>query len=395
LVVRSSSPSDAVLNILTIMTDTNLSYLGPPSTPFDNPNEPLLNKSQSETLDSFFVNGFEDASYVPEPEHINTSEDNECIHPANLHRIQLAYKYGYSDFAAPRTPHNHMFNTHADLQAADTLSNYAQMPQPQLNGRSHSYHGLPSSSSVMQTNPREPHLPPRRRPPIVELNILPNYNNNTPLPNYNNHTPLPDYNNPLGLYAYGTDSSFNEAGYHNPSHSVPQSAALLPNRTELHGSDDHDYFISSFLDDSPPNDEQKHSEDSAEDGCDEEDAKPAPRRRKPKRPAVNGKRKNSSEPTPNSSDDEPAPKKKRGCIVGQKPQRQNLTEDQKRNNHILSEQKRRNLIQRGNADFVDIVPAVHNGGLNKSTTLYETAEFVLRLEDDNKALYVLIYGDEE
>ncbi|KAF2723974.1 hypothetical protein K431DRAFT_194513, partial [Polychaeton citri CBS 116435] len=51
--------------------------------------------------------------------------------------------------------------------------------------------------------------------------------------------------------------------------------------------------------------------------------------------------------------------------------RQNLTEDQKRANHIQSEQKRRNIIKQGYDDLNGLVPSLAGGksGFSKSEIL--------------------------
>ncbi|KAH8717048.1 hypothetical protein GQ44DRAFT_742123 [Phaeosphaeriaceae sp. PMI808] len=66
-----------------------------------------------------------------------------------------------------------------------------------------------------------------------------------------------------------------------------------------------------------------------------------------------------------------------------KLQRENLTEEQKRSNHILSEQKRRNLIKRGFDELHDLVPEIRNGGLSKSSVLTEAANFLEKLIEEN------------
>ena len=81
--------------------------------------------------------------------------------------------------------------------------------------------------------------------------------------------------------------------------------------------------------------------------------------------------------------DDHAGKKKRTSSAGQKPTRENLTEEQKRSNHILSEQKRRNLIKRGFDDLHDLVPEIRNGGLSKSSILVAAADFLDKIIQEN------------
>ncbi|EQL38160.1 hypothetical protein BDFG_00537 [Blastomyces dermatitidis ATCC 26199] len=70
---------------------------------------------------------------------------------------------------------------------------------------------------------------------------------------------------------------------------------------------------------------------------------------------------------------------------GGKP-RENLTEEQKRTNHILSEQKRRNLIKQGFDDLCALVPELHGGGFSKSTMLVQAAEWLEDLLRGNERL---------
>lgn len=87
------------------------------------------------------------------------------------------------------------------------------------------------------------------------------------------------------------------------------------------------------------------------------------------------------------------PKKSRDSVdsaarkrAGAKQARENLSEEQKRNNHILSEQKRRNLIKQGFEDLNDLVPGLKAGGFSKSSTLMEGAKFLETLVVGNQIL---------
>jgi hypothetical protein len=61
---------------------------------------------------------------------------------------------------------------------------------------------------------------------------------------------------------------------------------------------------------------------------------------------------------------------------GTKSMRENLTEEQKRTNHILSEQKRRNLIKQGFEELCSLVPELQGGGFSKSAMLIQAAEWL-------------------
>ena len=90
----------------------------------------------------------------------------------------------------------------------------------------------------------------------------------------------------------------------------------------------------------------------------------------------------SSPPTEGSS----SGKKRRGTVNGAKQPRENLTEEQKRENHIRSEQKRRTLIKEGFDDLCELVPALRGGGFSKSTMLSIAAEWLEELLRGNDTL---------
>ncbi|KAJ3181597.1 hypothetical protein HDU85_003539 [Gaertneriomyces sp. JEL0708] len=68
--------------------------------------------------------------------------------------------------------------------------------------------------------------------------------------------------------------------------------------------------------------------------------------------------------------------------------RELLTEEQKRANHIQSEQKRRGLIREGFKALSDLVPGLKGGniGTSKSVILFKTVAFIRELEESNRAM---------
>lgn len=68
------------------------------------------------------------------------------------------------------------------------------------------------------------------------------------------------------------------------------------------------------------------------------------------------------------------------------PRREKLTEEQKRRNHILHEQKRRALIKDGFDDLLKLVPDIKDRGLSKSAILLKAAEWLEALTRGNKIL---------
>ncbi|KAJ5281252.1 hypothetical protein N7478_006624 [Penicillium angulare] len=69
-----------------------------------------------------------------------------------------------------------------------------------------------------------------------------------------------------------------------------------------------------------------------------------------------------------------------------KTPRENLSEEQKRTNHILSEQKRRNLIRQGFDDLCILVPSLRGGGFSKSAMLTQAADWLEELLRGNEIL---------
>ncbi|KAI8360555.1 hypothetical protein B0O80DRAFT_439581 [Mortierella sp. GBAus27b] len=69
-----------------------------------------------------------------------------------------------------------------------------------------------------------------------------------------------------------------------------------------------------------------------------------------------------------------------------KPFKELLTEEEKRANHIASEQKRRNTIRNGFKDMTDIIPDLRDVNSSKSTILFKAVDFIKHLERQNRAL---------
>lgn len=205
-------------------------------------------------------------------------------------------------------------------------------------------------------------------------------------------------------YTFGTDNSFNNpSGFTAPLGQASEEQVtrrllrvIRHSQSQLQtavGSDGpgvsptRQIHPSSALADDPSDDEQSEVASSEDD----DDDRPVKRQRKsrqrvgkdsPPKSARNGKYRKTSVPEEGS-------KKKRSSAAAQKLQRENLSEEQKRSNHILSEQKRRNLIKRGFDDLHDLVPEIRNGGLSKSSVLMEAANFLEKLIQDNNSFWRL------
>ncbi|CAG8450334.1 2613_t:CDS:2 [Scutellospora calospora] len=81
------------------------------------------------------------------------------------------------------------------------------------------------------------------------------------------------------------------------------------------------------------------------------------------------------------SESKPTPQKS-----SRKPYKELLTEEEKRANHIASEQKRRNTIRAGFKELTDIIPTLKNVNNSKSTILFKAVDYIKYLERRNRNL---------
>jgi hypothetical protein len=91
-------------------------------------------------------------------------------------------------------------------------------------------------------------------------------------------------------------------------------------------------------------------------------------------------------PTPSSEQSHKRRKSTASGSASAKATRENLTEDQKRENHIKSEQKRRTLIREGFEDLGELVPGLRGGGFSKSAVLIMAADWLEDLIQGNEVL---------
>ena len=89
-------------------------------------------------------------------------------------------------------------------------------------------------------------------------------------------------------------------------------------------------------------------------------------------------------PVNQSPTTEESPSKRRKSTSG--INRENLSEEQKRNNHILSEQKRRNIIKQGFDDLCELVPELRDGAFSKSAMLTQAGDWLEDLLKGNSEL---------
>jgi hypothetical protein len=144
-------------------------------------------------------------------------------------------------------------------------------------------------------------------------------------------------------------------------------------------------------DDSRPRKRRKNkSQDDEDDDEDEEDdfrpsstSKSATKKRKP------AKKNSTAHESPNPEGSESGHKRRKSTAAAasaSKAARENLSEEQKRENHIKSEQKRRALIKDGFDDLHELVPNLKGGGFSKSAVLIMAADWLESLLKGNEEL---------
>ncbi|KAI0485567.1 hypothetical protein F4859DRAFT_528527 [Xylaria cf. heliscus] len=106
----------------------------------------------------------------------------------------------------------------------------------------------------------------------------------------------------------------------------------------------------------------------------------APARKRKSKGDLNGS------PDSSSTTQEMSGKRRKSAPSQPKPPRENLTDAQKRENHIKSEQKRRGAIKEGFDDLVFIVPNLQNGGYSKSSMLNLAGDWLESLIKENQML---------
>lgn len=359
--------------------------------------------------------------------------------PPTVHQVsatipdQAQLHHGFhSDnmFAAHPQHLDHLGTTHDDLQAASTLFNNSQQPAFMTN-RSHSYHDIsasnhnPHSHSHSHPHPHHhsislPNHTHESRPLVATSQGLLNEQLAALLPNHGAAGTLdatlaaqwaqgspaqqrhesefgPTLHRPTlkRTYTFGTDDSFSNPAAFSAPHNETEEQVTRRLMRDMGGA----AFISPShpTEATHPTAADNASEESSEETSSADDDQPAKKRTKGAQAKKESIRKTApgtrvSKPSKKPSIAEDS-KKKRMSAAAQKLQRENLSEEQKRSNHILSEQKRRNLIKRGFDDLHDLVPEIRNGGLSKSSVLMEAANFLDKLIEDNKSLLKLVSGE--
>jgi hypothetical protein len=127
---------------------------------------------------------------------------------------------------------------------------------------------------------------------------------------------------------------------------------------------------------------RKRRKSKYQEDADDDDESPASPTFKPG--VKKRKSKKGSEESPES--EQASKRRKSAAAAAAKAVRENLTEEQKRENHIKSEQKRRTLIREGFEDLGELVPGLKGGGFSKSAVLIMAADWLEELIHGNGIL---------
>lgn len=89
------------------------------------------------------------------------------------------------------------------------------------------------------------------------------------------------------------------------------------------------------------------------------------------------------EEEPSTSEQQQQPQQQEEEDIALQPR---LTDEERRANHIASEQRRRNAIRTGFKEMTELIPTLKNIHHSKSTILFKAAEYIRQLEKRNRHL---------
>jgi ubiquitin len=222
---------------------------------------------------------------------------------------------------------------------------------------------------------------------------------------------------PGGPYEFGSDAAFNDSGYEAPIpdledaveerllHDASTAFPSLPIEPASGTDPDADFATPSKV----SNGDLKRSSLKPSSQNEEHGVEQARKKRKPSttiaKPSSNQRQmafpgrlgegasgRCPSKVRKQSTTDQTNSTKKRLSSAGAKALRENLTDEQKRNNHVNSEQKRRDLIKQCTLDLRNLVPALRRVTLSRSVELTEARIFLEQLLRDNEEYRALAEG---
>lgn len=208
------------------------------------------------------------------------------------------------------------------------------------------------------------------------------------------HSP-PQLNNNHSLLNFGTDTNFAPTGYHPPP-PVVQLDKDVEIRSKIYTAfSKNDSAVTTAVNSPTEIKYERMGEDTEEEEDDgtpyyrDDDNTPSPsvmspggtmKRRMDGMDDFMSKSRKQQRPRKSDASARAAKKKAAGA------KRDNLSEAQKRENHIHSEQKRRNLIRQGFEELCSMVPELNSGGYSKSAVLIHAANYLDGLKKGNARL---------
>ncbi|KAH8153937.1 uncharacterized protein LAJ45_01704 [Morchella importuna] len=311
--------------------------------------QPLLDTQEKSEFDNW-IDGF----------NTNTSS----VDPSHIYSGEISAETSYWPDIPP-----------SNYQASDLSSHHGYM-----NTNIDGYLGSNSVSSA-----------PSMAPPQVDINP---FSNNHDI-HQRQHEHSPSQLNNHSLLNFGTDTNFAPTGYHPPPPAV-QLDKDIEIRSKIYTAfPKNDSAVTTAVNSPAEVKYERNGEDTEEEDengpyyRDDDNNSTSPsimsaggtmKRR------VNGMddymSSKSRKARPRKSDAAARAAKKK--TAGAK--RDNLTEAQKRENHIHSEQKRRNLIRQGFEELCSMVPELNTGGYSKSAVLIHAANYLEELKKGNERL---------
>jgi hypothetical protein len=140
---------------------------------------------------------------------------------------------------------------------------------------------------------------------------------------------------------------------------------------------------------------RRKSRNTSDDAEEEDDGTPSAKGVRKRKSKTDASQDASSIPSVPPLQNGAGGKRRKSGVNGAKPPRENLSEEQKRENHIRSEQKRRTLIKEGFDDLCELVPGLRGGGFSKSTMLGMAAEWLddlLKVNDQLRSQLAALEG---
>ncbi|KAK3989856.1 hypothetical protein QBC44DRAFT_79089 [Cladorrhinum sp. PSN332] len=270
-------------------------------------------------------------------------------------------------------------------------SGHAESVDSSRHFHDHNMYGLPAAPSFSRQSR------PSRQPPPISFGTDPNFNSG----GFYVPSSTRDTSDAIAAGTLATlgclERNPSAAPTRAPSPALPTPSAHIPETIVEHANDELHQRPVKRRKSSRPDDEQKpkaYQPDVTSIIATEETTPTPTTIPSPGGTPTSAATKNTTSTTVTSPQGAATPptagKRKRPSTAPPKTSRENLTEEQKRNNHIKSEQKRRNVIKTGFDVLNKVVPACKGGGYSKAVILNHTYDFVVKLHQGNQELRNLL-----